>query len=105
MMSNPNTIDIIAEDPETGKLLLVMTEDRPWKSAVLHQQFLAKANAYANYVLSESFSQDQPGFTPQQVIIKLDCAHAPGESTLAVFNQARQELQRHGIDFQYEVCG
>ena len=45
MMSDPTTIDIIATDPATGKLLLVMTEDRPWTKPALHQQFLTKANA------------------------------------------------------------
>jgi hypothetical protein len=80
MMSNPNTIDIIATDPETGKLLLVMTEDRPWNSAVLHQQFLAKVNVYLNYVLSDQFVEDQPGFGPTKVIIKLDAQSHPGKT-------------------------
>ncbi|HMF18478.1 MAG TPA: DUF6572 domain-containing protein [Gemmataceae bacterium] len=105
MMSDPNTIDIVVTDPETGKLLLVMTEDRPWKGAALQQQFLAKVNAYANYVLAPEFAQEQPGYTPNKVIIKLDCAHQPGKDALLVFDQARVELQKHGIDFEYEVCG
>lgn len=105
MMSNPDTIDIVAQDPKRGKLLLVMTEDRPWKDrAHLHQDFHAKAQAYAHYVLSDQFTQDHPGLKATDVIVQLDRAHKPGPDTLAFFQQISQGLGQYGIGFEYEVC-
>jgi hypothetical protein len=105
-MSNPNTIDLIARDKETGKLLLVMTEHRPWDDEeVMHRDFHAKANAYAQFVLGDQFRSRYPQLTPGDVIVKLDCQHTPGENTQAFFERIRQGLHRYGLDFRYEVCG
>src|SRR5262245_4927916 len=105
MMSDPDTIDIVADDPETGKLLLVMTEHRPWrKEAQMHKEFHAKANAHAQYVCSEQFSKDHPGLKPSDVIVKLDCAHEPGSKTMAFFEEISRGLAQYGIGFEYEVC-
>jgi hypothetical protein len=41
-MAEPTVIDIVAEDPRTGKLLLVMTEARPWNGQPMFDEFLTK---------------------------------------------------------------
>jgi hypothetical protein len=67
--------------------------------------FLAKANAYAGYVLSEQFAAQRPGLKPQDVVVKLDCACEPDADTVAFFRQVERGLARYGIGFEYEVCG
>src|SRR5262245_34817340 len=103
-MEFPDTIDIIATDPKRVKLLLVMTQHRPWAEEPMRKPFHAKANAYANYALSEQFTADQPDFAPTDVIVKLDCAYPPDQETLAFFRRIEQGLARYGIGFEYEVC-
>jgi len=102
MMSDPSTIDIVAHDPETGKLLLVMTEHRPWNQT-MNAEFRAKLNTYVHYLRSEQFAKDHPGLKPSDVIVKLDCAHVPGSNTLAFFEQVRGELAQQGIELRHEV--
>jgi hypothetical protein len=104
MMENPDRIEIIARDPARGKLLLVMTEHRPWDGEPMRQQFLAKANAYAGYVLSEQFTRDRPGLNPEDVVIKLDCAEPPDPETVAFYQEVAEGLRRYCIGFEYEVC-
>ncbi len=102
-MSEPNRIDIVAEDEQRGKVLLVMTEHRPWEAGPMHDQFRAKLQAYLNYVLGGRFAQDHPGKGPRDVVIQVGCREAPGAATLALFEKARRDLRQHGIEFEYEV--
>jgi hypothetical protein len=103
-MANPDDIDIIATDRKRSKLLLVMTEHRPWNGDPMRGQFHNKANTYVRYVLSEQFAKDYPDYRADDVIVKLDCAHAPDEATLAFFDTVKEGLAEHGIGFEYEIC-
>lgn len=104
-MSDSTAIDMIVMDEENDKLILIMTEHRSWDNhlAQMHQEFVAKANNYVRYVLSDDFASKYPNLTPKDVVIKLDCAHTPGETTVAYFEQVQQELKKHRIGFEYEV--
>ncbi len=104
-MSEANTIDIIARNKETGKLLLVMTEHRPWEDLKqMHEQLLRKANTYVGFVLSERFQREFPSYPAANVIIKLDCVCEPGKDSLLFFRQLQKGIQKYGIGFEYEVC-
>jgi Family of unknown function (DUF6572) len=102
-MTEPSVIDIVAEDPATGKLLLVMVEDRPWNGQAMSDEFVAKLGVYVSYALSEQFSVDHPDRRPSDVLIKLDCAYQPDPAMRDCFAQVPERLQTFGIDFAFEV--
>jgi hypothetical protein len=102
-MTDPSVIDIVAEDPTTGKLLLVMAEERPWNGQAMLDEFLGKLGVYVSYALSEQFSADYPDRRPSDVLIKLDCAYEPDAATRACFAQVPENLRKFGIEFAYEV--
>jgi hypothetical protein len=104
-MANADTIDIVAMDRTRGKLLLVMTEHRRWNGERMRTQLHYKTNTYARHALGAQFTHDHPGLTAKDVIIKLDCAHRPGQKTLTFIEWLRKGLARYGIGFEYEVCG
>ncbi|MGE3805135.1 MAG: DUF6572 domain-containing protein [Gemmataceae bacterium] len=103
-LTEPNIIDIVATDPQSGKLLLVMTEDRPWNGKPMFDQFMAKLGTYVSYALSEQFAQNHAGRKASDVVIKLDCAYEPDEPMRDCFRQAAARLQELGIGFAHEVC-
>jgi|SRR5262245_3554549 len=103
-MSEPGRIDIVATDSARGKLLLVMTEHRPWDGGdLMHKQLRAKALAYAGYVMNGGLARDHPRQKPEDVIVKLVCSQAPGPKSVAFFDQVREELRQYGLEFEYEV--
>ncbi len=103
-MSDPDRIDIVATDKERGKLLLVMTEHRPWTGAAeVQKQLRAKALSYAGYVMNGGLARDHPQQKPEDVIIQLVCRQAPGPKDLAFFDQIREELKQYGLAFEYQV--
>jgi hypothetical protein len=105
MMENPEVIDITCIDEETDKLILIMTEHRPWNGKPMCKQFHEKANAYAHYVLSEQLAEDWPNRSPKDVVVQLVCAYAPDSTTLAFIDEIKAGLFRLGIGFTYEVRG
>lgn len=103
MMANPFSIDLVAKDPKRRKLLLIITEHRRWGGKRMQKQFRTKAEAYANYVLSEEFRREYPQLSPNDVVVKLDCAYPPDRETCAIFKDTEAALQEHGMGFEYEV--
>jgi hypothetical protein len=102
-MIDPGVIDIVAEDPNTGKLLLVMAEERPWEGPEMLDEFLNKLGVYVSYALSDQFCEDHPGRRASDVLIKLDCAYQPDAAMRDCFAQVPEKLRKFGIEFAYEV--
>jgi hypothetical protein len=103
-MAEPDRIDITSEDAERGKLLLVITEHRPWDdSGEMDRQFRAKVQAYTDYLRSPHFAQRHPKWTPQDVVIQMGLRVPPSAHGLALFERTRQELQKQGIGFEHQV--
>jgi len=102
-MAEHGTIDIVVRDPKTGKLLLVMTEDRPWDDSAMLDEFLTKLGTYISYAVSDQFRIDHPDFKSTDVVIKLDCAHSPNDPMKECFADVPSKLRDFGIGFEYEV--
>lgn len=102
-MAEPGMIDIVANDRQTGKLLLVMTKHRPWNGKSMFDEFRAKLESYVGYALSDQFRSDHPDRKPGDVIIKLDCACPPDAAMRECFGEVPSKLKKFGIGFVYEV--
>ena len=102
-MVDPGVIDMVAEDPESGKLLLVMVEERPWNGEPMLEEFVAKLSTYVGYALSEQFAADHPHRQPGDVLIKLDCAYEPNDLMRDCFREVPARIEKYGISFACEV--
>jgi hypothetical protein len=103
MMSEPTTVDRTTVDELTGKLVLVIEEDRPWRETdLMHRQLSAKVKHYVRYVRSKEFAREH-GQRPEDTIVRLVNAQAPGEDSLSFFERIGYELSKHGIDFEHQV--
>lgn len=102
MLSNPATIDIVGHDEQRHKLLLVMTEERPWNT-VNKFEVLAKVATYRNYALSEQLANENPGFTARDVVLKIVCNFPPSPKALELFEKLRMELREANLELEWEV--
>jgi len=102
-MAERTVIDIVADHPKTGKLLLVMTEARPWNGQPMFDEFVAKLGTYISYTLSDQFNVDHPTRKPSDVVVKLDCAYQPDATMQECFGDVPSKIKQFGIGFTYEV--
>ncbi len=104
MMSDPTTVDQVTVDEVTGKLVLLIEEDRPWTEAdLMHRQLVAKIKLYVRTIRSPAFVQEHKR-QPKDTIVRLVSDHRPGEGTRQLLKRVGYELQKHGIDFEQEVA-
>ncbi|UCC49824.1 MAG: hypothetical protein JSV41_06610 [Gemmatimonadota bacterium] len=103
MMSDPTTVDRTTVDELTGRLVLLIEENRAWhETDLMHRQLTAKVKHYVRYIRSPQFTVDH-GRKPQGTIVRLICAHPPGEGSLRFFQRVCYELGKHGVVFEHQV--
>jgi hypothetical protein len=70
-------IDLVAHDPRTDVVTLVMVEERQWRDrgALLPQ---AKLSTYLGYALDGGLVQDYPQLRGKPITFQLAYAHPPG---------------------------
>ncbi len=103
MMSEPTTVDGITRDELTGKIVLLIEENRPWhEHALMHQQLSAKVRNYVRYIRSSDFAAEY-GERPADTIVRLVNTVPPGENSLDFFARVSWELAKHRIAFEHQI--
>ena len=97
---NPRVVDLIELDRETGEVVLVMLEERPWGSDPAQlRQLEAKLNSYLSYVLDGFLSRHYPEYEGRSVRFELHCAAPPRDEERPFLTAARNFAAGEGIGF------
>ena len=103
MMSEPTTVDKTAVDELTGKIVLLIEENRPWRETeLMHRQMSAKVKHYVRYIRGKDFAHEH-GQRPQDTIVRLVTAEQPGEDSIQFLRRVGYELSKFGIEFESQV--
>ncbi len=103
MMSEPTTVDKTTVDELTGKLVLLIEENRPWRETeLMHRQLSTKVKHYVRHIRSEKFAQEH-GQRPQDSIVRLVSAERPDDDSLEFLRRIAYELSKHGIEFEHQI--
>ncbi len=103
MMSEPTTVDKTAVDELTGKIVLLIEENRPWRETeLMHRQMSAKVKHYVRYIRGKKFAEEH-GQRPQDTIVRLVTAEKPGDDSMQFLRRVGYELSKHGIEFESQV--
>jgi hypothetical protein len=79
MVENPQTIDFIAHDPKTDRVVLAMVEHRPWGDrGALLPDLQKKLNTYLGFVLGGQLVHHHPQFKDKKVSFVLQTQHPLG---------------------------
>ena len=92
-------IDVIAHDPKTGEVVLVMNEPNEWDGSddrllSLQERF----NAYVSFLLDGEMAEAHPEFAGKPTRIELRCAHMPdsGRSNCSVSSMISWRFRKSG---------
>lgn len=103
-VQNPSVIDLIASDPKSDSVVLVMTERRPWgASSQQFKQIEEKVNRYMGYALDGFLVEHYPQHEGKPVRIRLDCAEAPHGEAEKFVQAMADAIQQHGLAFALNV--
>jgi hypothetical protein len=103
MMSDASSIDSTTVDELTGKLVLLIQEDRSWDEAgLMHRQLAAKVKNYVRYIRSPEFNAEHSQ-KPDNTIVRLVTEAQPPPVSLEFFTRVSYELSKHGLIFEHQV--
>jgi hypothetical protein len=97
-------IDIIAADPKTGEVVLVMNQPDEWNGS--DEQLLAlqeRFNAYVSFVLDGEMATDHPPLAGKSARIELRCAHIPDTRALELLGLIHDQLAFQEIKLEVVV--
>ena len=106
-ISNKNrtdVIDVIAHDPKTGEVVLVMNEPNDWHGS--DEQLLSlqeRFNAYVSFLLDGEMAEAHPEFTGKPMRIELRCAHMPDIRALELLGHIHDQLAFQEIRLEVVV--
>lgn len=99
-----NVIDIIALDPATDEVALIMTEERPWDGSDERLfQLQEKINAYLSFALDGEMGEAYPQFVGKRLRLRLDCAVTPDSRSQQIIELVRRQIAFQEIKFDVRV--
>jgi hypothetical protein len=97
-------IDVIAHDPKTGAVVLVMKEPNEWEGS--DEQLLAlqeRFNAYVSFLLDGEMAAAHPELAGKPIRIELRCAHMPDTRTLKLLGLIHDQLAFQEIKLEVVI--
>src|SRR5215831_4826485 len=97
-------IDVIAQDANTGEVVLVMNEPSEWDGSdeqllLLQERF----NAYASFLLDGEMAEAHPELAGKPTRIELRCAHMPDARALELLGHIHDQLAFQEIKLEVVV--
>ena len=97
-------IDVIASDPETGEVVLVMNEPGEWDGS--DEQLLAlqeRFNAYVSFLLDGELTESHPELAGKPARIELRSAHIPDTRAVELLGLIHDQLAFQEIRLEVVV--
>ena len=97
-------IDVIAHDPKTGEVVLVMNEPNEWDG--LDEQLLGlqeRFNAYVSFLLDGEMAEVHPELAGKPTRIELRCSHMPDARALELLGHIHDQLAFQEIRLEVVV--
>jgi hypothetical protein len=103
-VENPQILDLITTDPDSGDVVLVMIERRPWGAHPQQlRQIEEKINRYMAYALDGFLAEHHPQYVGRRVRLRLDCAQPPAGEFERFVAAAQHATRAHGLEFGVSV--
>jgi len=99
-----DVIDVVAHDPKTGDVVLVMNEPNEWQGS--DEQLLSlqeRFNTYVSFLLDGEMAEVHPEFAGKPTRIELRCAHMPDTRALELLGLIHEQLAFQEIRMQVVV--
>ena len=97
-------IDVIAQDPKTGGVVLVMQEPNVWDGS--DEQLLAlqeRFNAYVSFLLDGEMASDHPELAGKPARIELRCEQLPDTRALELLGLIHDQLAFQQVKLEVVV--
>lgn len=101
-IENPDAVDALGIDPDTGDALLVITDDMDWADPVAHLNALqAKIGAYLGFISTGQLETSLPEAEDRKRRIAVIQQFEPPIQVVPILDQLGAQLEGFDVDFSY----
>lgn len=101
-VEDASVIDVIGSDPQTGRVVLTISDHLSWEDLDEHAQILRrKVQSYLGFISGGQLDQVRPGATARGVEIGLVFEHEPPSEAEPMLSAITRELAGLGIVLSY----
>lgn len=105
-MEFAHVIDLIANDENTGEVVLIMLEQRRWDGSEEQMfQLQEKINAYLSFALDGEMAESYPHLAGKPLRLQLDCVEMPEPEVVGFLKMVRDQIAFQGINLEVRVMG
>jgi hypothetical protein len=98
------SIDVVAHDPQTDAVVLIMREPRPWDGSERQLfQLQEKINAYLSFALDGEMTAAFPQFAGKPVVLRLECIQEPAGRAVQLIAAVRHQIAFQEITFDVRI--
>ena len=99
-----NVIDIVAHDPKTDEVVLVMNEPNEWDGTDerLHE-LQERFNTYVSFLLDGELAESHPELAGKRARIEVRCAHMPDNRAVDLLAAIHDQLAFQDIKMEVVV--
>jgi hypothetical protein len=104
LSSRASVIDVVAHDPKTNEVVLVMNEPNEWDGS--DEQLLAlqeRFNAYVSFLLDGELGEGHPELAGKAARIELRCAQMPDTRALELLGLIHDQLAFQDVKLEVVV--
>ena len=103
-LEHTNVIDLLAHDPQTDEVALIMVEKRAWDGSDLQLfQFQEKVNTYLAFALDGEMLEAYPHFANKPIRLQLECLENPDSRMMQFIELVKNQISFQGINFVVKV--
>lgn len=102
-IEHANTVDVISTDPETGEVVLIITDHLQWGSNEHLFLLQEKLNSYLAFIEGGELLGAYPSAKGCPVRIDVVCRYRADPEAEYFLHRAREVIQEAGFGFRYEV--
>jgi uncharacterized protein DUF6572 len=97
-------VDLISVDPETGQVVLTVSDHLNWSDSIDHQNILQrKLNAYLAFVESGEILERYPHAKDRPVAFKVVFKFKPDQEGEGFLTRAKEVFKSAGFQLQHEI--
>ncbi len=101
-----NSIDMMGQCKETGKVLLTLIDDMNWEDESRHLLKLQeKVNAYLTFIESGQIFEEESNFIDKVVKIEVCMKYKPTSNGEKFLDNVKDIILKAGFEFEYNVVG
>lgn len=103
-VENASVLDLVAHDPITDEVVLVLSELRPWlPTPERFFQVQEKVNSYLSFARDGEMAESYPDFVTKPLRLQLECGEYPDPQTVDFLDKLRADLLTQKVNFVVRV--